>query len=85
MSDDVTQPETGEAQPEQDEQQGPMIQIELTREGLKVSGNQVLKNPVMSFGMLEMAKVTIQRIYAKQNESPIARVPFMPPGLILRQ
>lgn len=78
MSDETTQPESS------GEPQGPMIQIELTREGLKVSGNQVLKNPVMSYGMLETAKDTLRRMYEKSNESPIARVPFMPPGLNIR-
>lgn len=75
-----------EQQPEaSEEQQGPRIEIELTREGISVKGNHVLKNMVLAFGMLEAAKHTIAQQFAKMNESPIARVPFLPPGLNLRQ
>lgn len=67
-----------------EEQRGPLIEIELTRTGLTVRGNNVLKNPALAYGMLEMAKDTLRQQYMKANESPIARVPFMPPGLTSR-
>jgi hypothetical protein len=78
--------ESNDQQPEttgEQQQENPSINIEMTREGLKLMTN--VRNPIMQFGLLELAKQTFVQAHAKANESPIARVPFLPPGLNLRQ
>ena len=58
----------------------PTIHIQMTREGLKVNTN--VRNPFMVLGLLEAAKDALREAQRQQEESPIARVPFMPPGLL---
>lgn len=73
---DPQEPSNGEAQ----EAEAPTIFIQITREGLKVNTN--VRNPIMAYGLLEAAKDAIRAANQPKEESPIARVPFMPPGLL---
>lgn len=57
----------------------PTITIELTPAGLKVTGNGAIQNPILAYGMLEVAKDTIRAAHAKKQESLIQRVSLMPP------
>lgn len=57
----------------------PTIIIEMTREGLQVKGTSVLSNPVLAFGMLEVAKDVIRRGNEERNKSRIEVAQMVPP------